>query len=125
MKHIFLGLSLAALLGAASVASCEMTDVVDIPITIPETAEAVVLEVHIGPLPGKAQVRVLTEDGILVGSLGTFGVIGMAPAGFPHLVVPQQPDLTGDLRLTGEIVLDGVARPATPDEVRSIRVLTH
>lgn len=124
MKKLFLGLSLAALFGAASVASCEMTDLVDIPITIPDGTEPVVLEVNIGPLPGKAVVRLFTTDGTLVGTIGAFGVMGMAPAGFPHMAVDRRPELTGDLNVTGEIVLNGNTRPATKDELRGIRVVS-
>ncbi len=124
MKRLILGLSFAALFGAAGVASCEMTDLVDIPVTIPAGTDPVVLEVHIGPLPGRAQVRVLTLDGVLVGSLGAFGMMGMAPAGFPHMAVPRRPELTGDLHLTGQILMNGSERPATKDELLGIRVLT-
>lgn len=124
MKQIILGLSFAALFGAASATGCEMIDLVDIPITIPVGHDPVVLEVHVGPLPGRAQVRILTQDGVLVGSLGTFGVLGFAAAGFPQIAVARRPELTGDLRLTGQIILNGTERPATKDELRGIRVVS-
>ncbi|MGJ8626381.1 MAG: hypothetical protein ACSHXB_05405 [Sulfitobacter sp.] len=124
MKQIILGLSFAALFGAASAAGCEMTDIVDIPITVPVGTEPVVLEVHLGPLPGKAQMRLLTTDGVLVGSLGAFGVMGVAPAGFPHIAVERRPELTGEIHLTGQIIFNGTERPATKEELRGIRVVS-
>lgn len=124
MKRVLSRIGFAALLGAATLAKAEMTDLVDIPITIPGGTEPLVLEVHVGPVLEQTEIVIETLDGTYVGSISSFGFKGIIPAGFPQIAVERRPELTGDVRLTGKVLFKGLSRPATDDELRGIRVVS-